>query len=62
MRPEEDEVVGQSFPEELVVAEDIAEDVVVEAPRNQGSALEAAIEVRKRRSRSKRICCCPYKE
>ena len=33
MRPGEVEVVGQLFPEGLVVAEDIAEDVVAEAPR-----------------------------
>jgi len=52
MKPGEDEVVGQEFPRELDV----------EASGDQGSALETAIEVRKRRSWIKRICRCPYKE
>ncbi len=52
MKPGEDEVVGQEFPRELDV----------EASGDQGSALETAIEVRKRRSWIKRICRCTYKE
>ena len=44
MRLGEVEVVGRLFPAGPELAEDIAEDVVAEAPRVQGSALETSID------------------